>query len=188
MGIRCWLTRRRLDAFRDGELEPKVRASTAAHLTRCAACAAELAALERLRTALLVEAPEPPAAVWDTFWPQVRTRIATSVPEPEPRRLWRPVLTYPRLAFGSALAATALVVLAVLAPWQRAPETPQLPVVGGGSGTMPAPAESPTSGAQPTVVVQSVETADPQSSVMVYTNQESDMTVVWVFGLEPTDI
>jgi len=36
-------------------------------------------------------------------------------------------------------------------------------------------------------VVQSVETADPQSSVMVYTNPDSDVTVVWVFGLENTE-
>jgi hypothetical protein len=36
-------------------------------------------------------------------------------------------------------------------------------------------------------MVHSVETADPESSVMVYTNPESDMTVVWVFGLERTD-
>jgi hypothetical protein len=36
------------------------------------------------------------------------------------------------------------------------------------------------------VVVQSVETADPQSSVMIFTNPDSDVTVVWVFGLEAT--
>ena len=56
------------------------------------------------------------------------------------------------------------------------------------SVTPTPPGGGPTAGTPPAyAVVQSVETADPQSSVMVYTNPESDVTVVWVFGLENTE-
>jgi anti-sigma factor RsiW len=175
----CWLTRPRLGAFQDGELGPAARAKTGAHLARCPACTAELASLGRLRTALTGALPEPPEGVWNAFWPQVRARIAATpaeAPAAAPRTLW-PSLVGPRLAFASTLAAVALAVVAVLAPWQR--EEPNRP------NGAPAPeAMAPGAGK---VVVQSVETADPQSSVMVFNNPDSDMTVVWVFGLEDTD-
>jgi hypothetical protein len=38
------------------------------------------------------------------------------------------------------------------------------------------------------VVIQSIETADPDVPVMVYSIPESDATVLWVFGLEPTGV
>jgi anti-sigma factor RsiW len=169
----CRLIRRRLGAFQDGELGAVARAKTTAHLARCPGCAAELAGLGRLRAALTAAPPAPPEAVWDAFWPQVRARMA-AVPTAE-RPTLRAGFGVGRFAFGSALAAVALTVIAVVAPWQPAPLRPEPPAV----ALAPTPA---------TVVVQSVETADPQSSVMVYTNPESDVTVVWVFGLEPTDI
>ncbi len=183
----CWLIRQRLGAFQDGELGPAARAKTSAHLARCPACAGELAALGRLRAVLAARAPEPPEAVWDAFWPQVRARVAAAPDEAAaPGRSWLPAVR-PwgpwRLAVGSALTA-ALAVLLVLAPWQREPERPAAPRVAGTG----APADPSTAGlpAARAVVVQSVETADPQSSVMIFTNPESEVTVVWVFGLEPT--
>ena len=36
------------------------------------------------------------------------------------------------------------------------------------------------------VVIQSIETADPDVPVMVYASPESDVTVLWVFGLSRT--
>jgi hypothetical protein len=60
----------------------------------------------------------------------------------------------------------------VLAPWQQ--PTPITPAV----TVLPSP---------PTVVVQSVETEDPDSSVIVFSNPDAE-TVVWVFGLERTEI
>jgi anti-sigma factor RsiW len=178
----CWLIQRRLGAYRDGELGPAAREKTLAHLGRCPTCAAELATLDRLRTALAVAGPEPPAAAWDVFWPQVRARLAAS-PDPEraARRAWIPVLEHPRLALGSVVAAAALVVLAVLTPWRGLllPEPPRV------SGPI-APPESAK--AVTPVVVQSVETEAPDSSVMVYTHPDAEVTVVWVFGLEPTEI
>jgi anti-sigma factor RsiW len=180
----CWLIRRRLGAYQDGELSPAARAKTAGHLARCAGCAAEAAALETLGRALAVEAPEPDDAVWDAFWPQVRARIAAAGPAEEAAALprsawtWRWVLGDRRLAFGSALAAVALALaVTVLAPWRQPEPT--------------APAPAPVAVAPPqdaSVVVQSVETADPQSSVMVFSNPDADVTVVWVFGLERTEI
>jgi hypothetical protein len=37
------------------------------------------------------------------------------------------------------------------------------------------------------VVIQSIETEDPDLPVMVYASPESDVTVLWVFGLPRTD-
>jgi anti-sigma factor RsiW len=183
----CWLTRRRLGARADGELPSRARARIDLHLARCPACAAELVRLSRLRAALAVRAPEPPEAVWDAFWPQVRARLAeTARPEPVERRVWGPILAHPRLAFGSAVAVAALALVAILTSWQPI-TVPEAPRVAEG----PAPTSPPASGvlpvAAPAVVIQSVETA-PDSSAMVFTNPDTDVTVVWVFGLERTDI
>jgi Putative zinc-finger len=188
----CWMVRRRLGAYRDGELAPAARASTESHLARCGECAAELASLGRLRTALALELAEPSAATWDAFWPQVRARLAVTDVEPAPWRLWPSILGRPSLAFGSAVAMAAVVLLAVFGPWQsiRPRETPRIaeaPRLTPGSVT-PAPGPGgviPVS--HPAVVVHSVETA-PDSSAMVFSNPDADVTVVWVFGLEPTDI
>jgi anti-sigma factor RsiW len=185
----CWLIRQRLGAFQDGELGPAARAKTSAHLTRCTACAGELAGLRRLRAALAVPAPEPGEAVWDAFWPQVRARLAAASEEPAARRAgWLPTGRPWQLAFGSTLAAVALGILAVLAPWQPAPERPGQRPAAPGQTPVASTVPAPEPGKPLPVVVQSVETADPQSSVMVFTNPESDVTVVWVFGLQHTDI
>jgi len=188
----CWLTRRRLGAYRDGELAPAARARTAAHLARCGACTAELASFGRLAAALELDTPEPAAAVWDAFWPQVRARLAVAdlEPEPEPasRRVWTPVLARPGLSFGSAVAVAAVVVLAVFGPWRAAqvPEPPKVVQAPSPAPTAPAPrAVIPVS--VPPVVVHSVETA-PDSSAMVFSPPDADVTVVWVFGLEGTEI
>jgi anti-sigma factor RsiW len=183
----CWLVRRRLDAYQDGELSPAARARTAGHLARCAGCAAEVEALQKVAAALAVEAPEPGEAVWDAFWPQVRARMAAAGPVEDVAALRPPawsrglVLGPGRLALGSALAAAALAIV-VVAPWkQPAPITPEGPV--SPSVVQTAPGVQTAS-----VVVQSVETTDPESSVMVFSNDDADVTVVWVFGLERTEI
>jgi hypothetical protein len=133
-----------------------------------------------------METPEPPEAVWDAFWPQVRARMASApLAEPEPlrRRPWQGLAGSPRLAVGSALVAGALAVLAVLAPWEPVVMPPGPPASQSSSlASRSVGLEAPFPG----VVVQSVEAVDPQSSVMVFTKPESDMTVVWVFGLPRT--
>ena len=185
----CWSIRRLLGAYHDGELGHKARARVEAHLTRCRVCTSESASLRRVQALLHADVAAPPEAVWEVFWPQVRMRLqAPPAAEPHWRRAWQGVTAQPRLVFGSALAAAALAGLAVLAPWQRLEQ--QAPVatsIPGVESALP-PGGGPTAGTPPAyAVVQSVETADPQSSVMVYTNPESDVTVVWVFGLENTE-
>jgi anti-sigma factor RsiW len=177
--MHCWLIRRRLDAYRDGELPPTGRVRVETHLRGCAGCRGELAALGRLRTALAASVPGPPEAVWDTFWPQVRARLAQAPPAPEPlwRRAWTGAARRPALALAPAAAAVSLAILAVLAPWQQAP--PRSPAGGPApAGILPVALDQ--------VVVQSIETADPETPVMVYASPETDMTVLWVFGLERT--
>src|SRR5262245_39846590 len=179
----CWLIRRRLSAYQDGELSAAARGRVESHVGRCEACQRELAGLSRLRTALALDSVDPPEAVWAAFWPQVRARINTAAPQPEPapawRRAWGAMPSRRRLVWAPALAAGALAAVAVMAPWQRAPQMPP-----------PPPAVPSTAAVQPAaldeVVIQSIETADPDLPVMVYASPESDVTVLWVFGLERT--
>src|SRR5215475_6717666 len=185
-GIICRFIQKRLDAFQDGELPPAARTRTEAHLARCPTCAGELAALGRLRAALATPVVEPSDAVWDTFWPQVRARIATAPPEEAPVRPvpWLSPIAPWRFAIGSALAA-AVALLVLFAPWQREAGPPpvarEVPPVETPKGPLPTQVAR-------AAVVESVETGDPQSSVMVYTNPDAEMTVVWVFGLEQTEL
>jgi anti-sigma factor RsiW len=181
----CWLVRRRLDAYHDGELSPGARARVAAHVERCESCRRELAALDRLRATLTLTGVDPPDTAWASFWPEVRARIAAPAPVPEPvwRRTWETVTSRPRWAVAPAFAVAALAVVAVLAPWQRVPQPPApVPAVGGSGGATVQPA------ALDQVVIQSIETADPDLPVMVYSSPDSDVTVLWVFGLEPTGV
>jgi anti-sigma factor RsiW len=180
----CWLVGRRLGAYQDGELSRAARRRVEGHVRACDRCGAELAALARLRTALTVEPTDPSEAVWTAFWPQVRARIAASPPAPASawERVWETARAQPRLGIASALAAAALAVLAVVAPWQRAPEQAPSPV--------PAAGGLEVASGQPAgldqVVIQSIETDDPDVPVMVYASPESDVTVLWVFGLPRT--
>ena len=178
----CWLIRRQLGAYQDGELSPGTRARVERHLGRCDACGRELAGLGRLRAALALDVADPPEAVWTAFWPQVRDRIGTTAPEPEP--VWRRALgaIAPRRRLAPALAAAALAVVAVVAPWQRAPQVPAPTAPSAPSAVLGHPA------ALDQVVIQSIETADPDTPVMVYASPESDVTVLWVFGLERTGV
>lgn len=181
----CWLIRRRLGAYQDGEILPGARNRVGAHLRGCEPCSRELQGLARLRTVLALDAATPSEAVWTAFWPQVRARIAAPAPVTESvwGQVWGAVRVRPRLGLPPALAAAALAVLAVVAPWQRAPQlTPSPASVAGGlepAGIQPAGLDQ--------VVIQSIETEDPDTPVMVYASPESDVTVLWVFGLPRTD-
>jgi anti-sigma factor RsiW len=181
----CWLVRRRLGAYQDGELSPGTRIRVASHVRRCEGCGQELAALGRLRTALGSDVTDPSEAVWTAFWPQVRDRIATPAPIPEPawQQVWSAVAARPRPALAPALVAGALAVLAVVAPWQRAPQHP--PASTSAPGGLEVASVQPAALEQ--VMIQSIETDDPDVPVMVYESPESDVTVLWVFGLPRTD-
>jgi hypothetical protein len=140
--------------------------------------------LGRLRTSLALDVADPPEGAWAAFWPEVRARIARPDPSPVPggRPIWEAAPARRRLALAPALAACALAVVAVVAPWQRAPQRAPAP-------SPPAPAVTQIQPASlDEVVIQSVETEDPDLPVMVYASPESDVTVLWVFGLERTGV
>ena len=82
-----------------------------------------------------------------------------AAPLPLSRR-WTRAVWRPRLAFGGALAAVALVSLTL---WQ-----------------VYYPAVAP----EGAVIVRSARTEAPGGSVMVYSPPERDMAVIWVFGLD----
>jgi anti-sigma factor RsiW len=178
----CWLIRRRLGAYQDGELAAGGRRRVEHHVGRCEACRGELAGLGRLRAALALDVADPPEGTWVAFWPQVRARIATT-PSAPPDPAWRRTqAAFPlrrRLALAPALAAAALAVVAVVAPWQRAPQRGPTPGPGAPVAQLAALDE---------VVIQSIETEDPDVPVMVYASPDSDVTVLWVFGLERTGV
>lgn len=170
IGLGCWRVRRRLGAYRDRELSPERQARVEAHLAVCAGCQAEFRGLERLARWLPASVPEPPEAFWQAFWPGVRARLE---PAPAPawwERLLGPVLGHPRLALGSAVGA-AVALLALLTPWtvERV--------------LAPSPELAPVAEA---MTVQSVEMSQPDSSVMLFTNDDKELTVIWVFGLDRT--
>jgi hypothetical protein len=76
-----------------------------------------------------------------------------------------------------------LAVLAVVAPWQRVPQQAPAPTLVASGLDSPGVQQA----ALDQVVIQSIETEDPDLPVMVYASPESDVTVLWVFGLPRTD-
>jgi anti-sigma factor RsiW len=181
----CWRFRRRLGGYQDEELSARRRARVEAHVAGCESCRQELASLGRLRSALAREPVDLPEPALAAFWPQVRTRLAAAEAAPRPvwRRLWGDVGDRPRLVLAPALAAAALATLAVLAPWQQ--RATQSPSVSRATG----PATAAVGSAElDNVVIQSIETADAEAPVMVYSSPDSDVTVLWVFGLERTGV
>ena len=193
--ITCWFVRRRLGAYRDGELSPAAETRVTTHLAGCLVCAAEVRVLAGVQANLRTVVPDLPEADWNAFWPHVRARLAQVPPNLErthpPRRLWGAVSGSPRFAIGTVLAVAAVGVIAVWGPWATAPEPPVQPGAAARVAAPSGPATRLTMAAPARVqqvVVQAVETTDPRSSAMVFMHPGSDDTVVWVFGLEPTEI
>ena len=99
---------------------------------------------------------------WTGFWQGVvrgieDRRDARPVPAKRP---WWQTARRPRWALGGALAAALLMSIGV---WQW---TPGARLTDAG------------------VLVTSASTEDPRGTVMVYSNPEQDVAVVWVFGLD----
>lgn len=101
---------------------------------------------------------------WSGFWPAVQARIVQEAPRPIRDAwwlpYWKPVWGHPRMAL-SGLAISSLALALVLWP------SPHAPV----SRAVASPVE-----------VQDVSTPDPNRSVMVFSNPDDDVTVIWVFN------
>lgn len=164
----CLWSRPRLERLVDGSPDARPGRLVTSHVARCTDCRTRVEQLQRLRS-LVREAAAPVSDPdWSGFWPAVSRRIAAEHPRPVRDAwwmpFWKPVWGHPRMALGS-LAVSALVAFLVLWP---SPET-----------TTPALAG--------TVQVQDVSTTDPDRSVMVYSNPDDDVTVIWVFNSPEQD-
>ena len=162
MNLRCLWIQRRLDAYLDGALSEIGARGVARHLDSCHSCLEEAERQGRVASLLRVaaEGAEPD---WSAFWPGIRARVGSQ--ESLARRFassarptW-PLGWLPRLAVGSALAGFLLLGL-ILGHDDHA--------------KLPAP----------DVVVQALTVSNPDTSVMVFSAPEQDMTVIWVFGLD----
>lgn len=160
----CLWNRPRLERLVDAALGPRMGRIAAAHVARCDRCGGEVERLHRLRA--LVRSAEPAVVDpdWAGFWPSVRMRIAREAPRPAREAwwlpFWKPVWGHPRVALGSVMVSS---LAAALVLWPSA------------QVTVPRAQAAP-------VVVQDVSTADPNRSVMVYSNPDDDVTVIWVFN------
>jgi anti-sigma factor RsiW len=154
--LSCFLSRRRISAFLDGELSGARARTVSRHLSGCGGCRRQADQLERLRAMLgaerVVRQPD-----WSGFWPGVvrgieaaRSGPAGAVPS-FPRR--RVVLAGMGALTGGLLA---------FGVWTLS--NPPVPLHGAH-------------------LVELADTEYPEG-VMVYSPPESDMTVIWVFSPE----
>ena len=156
----CLWSRPRLERLVDGALGPRAGRWTTSHAARCARCGGEVEQLTRIRLLVRSAAPDVADPEWAGFWPAVRVRIASEAPRPVRESwwlpYWKPVWGHPRVALGSLMVSSLALGLML---WPGAPVTLAAPVT-----------------------VQEVSSADPDSSVMVYSSPDDDVTVIWVFN------
>ena len=122
-----------------------------------------------LRRELRESTPAVAEPDWTNFWSGVQTRLRTEAVRPMReawawwRPLWKPVWGHPRMAMATS---GALIVLLAVSLWPAREGEVQI-------------AEAAP------VVVQDVDTPDPNGSVMVYSapdrGPERGVTVIWVF-------
>jgi len=164
-GLTCFWYRPHLEALATGRLEGRPARWVAGHVAGCERCRRTAEAFGRLRGLVRAAALPPGDPDWSTFWPAVRTRIETEAPRPLRESwwlpLWKPVWGHPRLATFGAMAAA---LLATVTLW-------------------PVSQDITTALTSP-VVVQDVAISDPGGSVMVYSNKDSDVTVIWMFAAD----
>jgi len=152
--MNCRTAQKWISAAMDGELSPRRRARLDRHLETCAGCRAAREAWGGYGVRL--KAGVPPAPPAEQAWLDIRRAIRTSRPEPEPAGV-----PWARLRW--AVAAAVVLLAAVSVPlFRRA-----------------GPAEQ-AGGAAPRTEVEMVETSLPGAMMMVYEDEESGMTMIWV--------
>lgn len=178
MTLRCLWVRNRIAAYVDQTLSEGRSRAVARHLSACARCRQSARRQERVLALVRGLAAETAEPEWSGFWPGIRTRILSEdqlvgrppthatqlrwVPRvPRFRPGW-PLAWLPRLVLGGAMAGILLLGLFF---WRS-------------DYLLEAP--------EPGVVVRALETANPDTSVMVFSAPEQEMTVIWVFGLDPS--
>jgi len=163
----CLWNRPRLEGLVDGALDPRAGRSVSQHASGCSSCRAEVERLRRLRALVKSSQVEVADPDWSAFWPGIHARIVREQPRPFRDAwwlpVWKPVWGHPRVALGGLVAA-GLVAAVML--W-------------------PSPTTVTTASVTNPVVVQDVSTSDPDHGVMVYSNPDDEMTVIWVFN--PTE-
>jgi hypothetical protein len=167
-GLGCLWNRSRLAPLADGALSPRAAAGASRHLAHCGPCRHAVEGVVALRRELRESVPTAPEPDWTGFWPGVQTRLrieaARPIRESWWRPLWKPVWGHPRMAMATS---GALAVLLAVSFWPAGESEIQL------------------AGVEP-VVVQDVDTPDPNGSVMVYSapdrGPDRGVTVIWVFA------
>jgi len=167
MTLRCLWIRRRIGPYLDQALAEDPTRAVARHLNGCADCRELAGRQQRLMSRVGELAGDPTEPKWNAFWPGVRARILSEAPLAG-RPPWRspllwPLGSLPRVAVGSAMAGVVLFLGLVF--WEN---------------------HYPVAPPEPGVVVGTLETASPNASVMVFSTPEQEMTVIWVFGLDPS--
>lgn len=164
MTLRCLWIRRRIGPYLDRALPEDQAQGVVRHLDSCVHCRESARRWERLTALVREAAVVPPEPLWAEFWPSIRARIVEAAPVGDQpawgtRPAW-PLEWLPRLLVGSAVVGIVLLG-AVL--WRSENHRELVPGI----------------------VVRALEVSNPRTSVMVFSPPEQEMTVIWVFGLDP---
>jgi len=166
MTLRCLWIRNWISPYLARTLPEGRARAVARHLSGCAHCWKVAHQRERLTALVRGVAAETTEPDWTGFWPGIHARILSEGalvgrPSWRPRPAW-PLAWLPRLALGSAVAGLLLFGLFL---WRS---------------------DDRLEPAVPGIVVQALEVPNPNTSVMVFTAPEHGLTVIWVFGLDPS--
>jgi len=108
--LSCLRYRKRLGAYLDGELSPRLSKAVLAHVMRCKACRVELEELRRLAPLMqTLDVPPVPAGLTDKVMARARTRAFRSHEGPV---TWSPLDWWRMVSVPLRLAACATVLLA----------------------------------------------------------------------------
>jgi len=130
----CKKLRRILPEYMDGDLSERRSALVEKHIRDCSACAAELRALEKMRS-LLRTAGEGgmPDAYWDTYWERLEKKLPDKpLPFSLSSRIWNAIAVPLRQTAAVSRIVAYIILLAFLAymapnhPF-KSPKSPQMP-------------------------------------------------------------